>query len=174
MPRATPPSRPTDWPSPGTRSSGSKPAESTPRSDRIAEALDVADATGDPATVGLARTAAAELAAFHGHLDVAAAHLDHGQQVLEAARGPWTSAFAAQMRCYAHGLAGRHADAEREIVTAIELFRSVGDVCSVVTSLDQLIREQQSMARYEAIEASVREAREVERGAWPARLARAR
>ena len=65
------------------------------------------------------------------------------------------------MRCYAHGLAGRHADAEREIVTAIELFRSVGDVCSVVTSLDQLIREQQSMGRYEAVEASVREARDV-------------
>jgi tetratricopeptide (TPR) repeat protein len=129
--------------------------------DRIAEALDVADSTGDPATIGLARTAAAELAAFHGHLDDAATHLDHGQEALEAARGQWTSAFAAQMRCYAHGLAGRHADAEREIVTAIELFRSVGDVCSVVTSLDQLIREQQSMARYESVEASVREAREV-------------
>jgi tetratricopeptide (TPR) repeat protein len=127
--------------------------------DRIADALDVADATGDPATIGLARTAAAELAAFHGHIDVAATHLDHGQLALEAAREPWTSAFAAQMRCYAHGLAGRHADAEREIVTAIELFRSVGDVCSVVTSLDQLIREQQSMARYESVEASVREAR---------------
>ncbi len=140
--------------------------------DRITEALDVADATGDPATIGLARTAAAELAAFHGHLDVAATHLDHGQQALEAARGPWTRAFAAQMRCYAHGLAGRHEDAEREIVIAIELFRSVGDVCSVVTSLDQLIREQQSMGRYEAVEASVREARDVRRGTRAARLAR--
>jgi tetratricopeptide (TPR) repeat protein len=65
------------------------------------------------------------------------------------------------MRGYAHGLAGRHADAEREIVSAIELFRSVGDVCSVVTSLDQLIREQQSMGRDEAVEAAVREARDV-------------
>ena len=65
------------------------------------------------------------------------------------------------MRCYADGLAGQHADAEREIVAAIELFRSVGDVCSVVTSLDQLIREQQSLGRYEAVEASVREARDV-------------
>ena len=129
--------------------------------DRIAEALDVADATGDPPVIGLARTAAAELAALHGHLDVAAAHLDHGQLALEAAQEPWTSAFAAQMRCYAQGLAGRHEEAEREIVTAIELFRSVGDVCSVVTSLDQLIREQQSMARYESVEASVREARDV-------------
>jgi len=64
-------------------------------------------------------------------------------------------------RCYADGLAGQHADAEREIVTAIDLFRSVGDVCSVVTSLDQLIREQQTMGRYEAAEVSVREARDV-------------
>ncbi len=127
----------------------------------ISEALDVADATGDPAIIGLARTAAAELAALHGQLDVAAVHLDHGQRALEAAGDPWTSAFAAQMRCYADGLAGQHAEAEREIVAAIELFRSVGDVCSVVTSLDQLIREQQTLGRYEAAEASVREARDV-------------
>ena len=50
---------------------------------------------------------------------------------------------------------------EREIVAAIELFRSVGDVCSVVTSLDQLIREQQTLGRYEAAEESVRKARDV-------------
>ena len=140
--------------------------------ERITEALDVADTTGDPSIIGLARTAAAELAALNGRLDVAAAHLDHGQRALEDAGERWTSAFAAQMRCYAEGLAGRHADAEREIVTAIELFRSVGDVCSVVTSLDQLIREQQTLGRYEAAEESVREARDVERGVWPARLAR--
>ncbi len=151
----------TDWRSRGTRSSRIKAGRVDTALELISEALDVADATGDPAIIGLARTAAAELAALHGQLDVAAVHLDHGQQALEAAGEPWTSAFAAQMRCYADGLAGRHADAEREIVAAIELFRSVGDVCSVVTSLDQLIREQQTMGRYEAVEASVREARDV-------------
>jgi predicted ATPase/DNA-binding SARP family transcriptional activator len=125
------------------------------------EAIDVSEAAADHTSLGLACTLSAQLALIEGRADVAASRLDRGQEAYETGNDPWHNGLAAFLRSWAAMLHGRTEVAERELLAAIGVFRSVGDICTLVSALNEHSRMLQTDGRIEAAEAAAAEARDV-------------
>jgi tetratricopeptide (TPR) repeat protein len=128
---------------------------------RAVEAIELGDEVADFASLGLAWTVRFQLALLEGSTDLAATCLDRGQEADDAVDDAWHHGLAAMMRSLAADLRGQRESAEREAVRAIDTFRVVGDICTLVPMLHEHSRMLQSAGRFEAAEAAVLEARDV-------------
>jgi tetratricopeptide (TPR) repeat protein len=103
----------------------------------------------------------AELARLEGRIDLAVTCLEHGQAADEAAGDPWHDGLAASLRMWAASLRGDRDVAEREALSAISSFRSVGDICTLVATLNQYSHMLEFAGKLDEAEAAAREARDV-------------
>jgi tetratricopeptide (TPR) repeat protein len=126
-----------------------------------AEAIDLGEQASDFTSLGLAWTVRYQLALLGGSVEVAATCLDRGQQADDSVDDRWHHGLAAMLRSLAADLRGHTESAEREAVTAIDTFRMVGDVCTLVPVLHEYSRMLQSSGRIEAAEAVAREGRDL-------------
>ena len=96
-----------------------------------AEAVELNEQTGDHTSLGMAWTVSAA-GAPEGRIDLAVTCLERGQAADEAAGDQWHKGLAAPLRMWAASLRGERDVAEREALSAISSFRSVGDICTLV------------------------------------------
>ena len=96
-----------------------------------------------------------------GAVDMAAAHLERAYQAHEMLGGPWAEGIAAGLRAFAATLNGDLETALRENNVSLDRLRTVGDVCTLVITLEQHGRLLQSAGRTADAEAAIHEARDV-------------
>jgi predicted ATPase/DNA-binding SARP family transcriptional activator len=126
-----------------------------------AEAIELSEQVFDHTYLGLAWTVSAELALLDGNADLAASSLDLAQAAHDAVDDQWHKGIAASLRMWAASLRGQRETAEREAVTAVGVFRSVGDVCTLVATLNQYSRMLESAGKLDEADEAAREARDV-------------
>ncbi len=116
---------------------------------------------GDQTWLGLAWTVSAELARLAGRDELAVTCLERGQAAYEAVDDPWHQGIAASLGMWAASLRDERDAAERAALTAIGVFRSVGDICTLVATLNLYSRMLELSGKLDEAEAAAREARDV-------------
>ena len=126
-----------------------------------AEAVELSDQSGDRALQGMAGLVSARVAMLDGAIDIAAKHLQRAHEAHEMVGTPWGEGIAAGLRTFAATLRGDLETAEREYNLSLDRLRTVGDVCTLVITLEQHSRLLLSTGRTADAEAAIREARDV-------------
>ena len=122
---------------------------------RAADAIELSEQVGDQTWLGLAWTVSAELARLAGRDELAVTCLERGQAAYGAVDDPWHQGIAASLRMWAASLRDERDEAEREALTAIGVFRSVGDVCTLVATLNLYSRMLESSGKLDEAEAAL-------------------
>jgi predicted ATPase/DNA-binding SARP family transcriptional activator len=127
----------------------------------LAEATALSEQAGDQVMVGMAWMVASQLALFEGRLSDCIANLRRAQAAHASIGDRWSDSIAAGLSASILMLEGDPVGAELENIRSLEGLREVGDVCTLVISLDRLSRMRQASGRTDDAEAAVREAHEV-------------
>jgi tetratricopeptide (TPR) repeat protein len=125
------------------------------------QAIELGQQIADHTSLGLAWLVRARVALTEGRADLAVTFLDRGQQADEAAGDRWHHGIAAMLRAIGAMLRERPDVAARESVFAIDDFRAVGDVCTLVPMLHEYSRTLESSGEIVAAEAAATEASEL-------------
>jgi predicted ATPase len=125
------------------------------------EAIRLSEQAVANTSLGLAWTVSAQLALLEGRADLAATCLDRAQAADEAVDDQWHKGIAASLRMWAASLRGEQEPAAREAHTAVRIFRSVGDVCTLAPTLIEYSRMLESVGKLDEAEEVAREARDV-------------
>jgi predicted ATPase len=124
-------------------------------------AIELSEQALDHTSIGLAWAGRAQVALADGDVALATSCLDRAQAADGAVDDPWHQGIAASLRTFAALLRGQSDDAVREAVSAVSTFRAVGDVCTLVSSLNRLSQMRQARGELDAAEEAAREARDV-------------
>ena len=112
----------------------------------------------DPALESLAEFVLFRVNVARGNGNKAAEHARRSTSAQERGTTPWSQGITAVLRAAEATLAGDPGTAERELVTATSLLRTVGDVAALVLSLHGLLRLQLARQALDAADATARDA----------------
>ena len=128
----------------------------------LPEALELTDRAGDHTIHGMAWGVNAQLALLEGRTDDALEYLGESRRAIDENDDPWSRGVAAIVGSQSAALRGDHETARNDVVTAIDIFRTLGDISGLVSMLVQYGRMLESAGRNEEAELALREAGELE------------
>ena len=127
----------------------------------LPEALELTERAGDHTIHGMAWGVNAQLALLEGRTDDALDYLGEARRAIDKNDDPWSRGVAAIVGSQSAALRGEHETARSHVVMAIDIFRTLGDVSSLVSMLVQYGRMLESAGQNEEAELALREAGEL-------------
>jgi predicted ATPase/DNA-binding SARP family transcriptional activator len=125
------------------------------------EAVRLSTEANDHIMLGMAWNVAAQLDLLEGRTDQALVHLDAAEQATAMNDDPWSRGIAALVRSQSASMRSDHEEAHQQAIVAIETFRLLGDVSTLVAVLDQYSRMLVAADREEEARAALSEARDL-------------
>ena len=122
---------------------------------------DSAEAAGDTTMLGMAWSVSAQLALLDGDVARAVEEFEAAGRAVSVSGDTWSEGLAALVGSQAATLRGDLDEARRQALVAIEVFRSLGDVSTLVNMLDQYGRMLETANLISEAEAAWSEAREL-------------
>ena len=127
----------------------------------VADAIRQSEAAGDTTMLGMAWSVSGQLALLDGDVAGAVEEFEAARRVVSTSGDTWSHGLAALVGSQAATLRGDQDEARRQALVAIDVFRSLGDVSTLVTMLDQYGRMLESAGLITESEAAWGEARDL-------------
>jgi tetratricopeptide (TPR) repeat protein len=103
----------------------------------------------------------AQLALLEGRTDDALDHLEEARRAIDSNDDPWSRGVAAIVGSQSAALQGDHETARSDVLIAVDIFRTLGDISGLVSMLVQYGRMLESAGQNEEAELALREAGEL-------------